>query len=333
MNNENLSSNGQSNAVSTDSDLLPIILSIWRRRKLVIIITAVFTVFALTISLILPPIYTARVSILPQPQNKNTEVLGKLASFTGASLGMETSYEQLYSEIVKSDRILDAVLKSQWKSYMSPDSIAMFDILDVSYSPEKSREMRLAEFKAKRKLREKIISMTRDKVTGYVVLKVNIERDPDLAADLANFLVDRLDVYLRNFHSHKAQRQREFIEDRLATVSKELKTAEAELSQFLENNRSYTSSPALMQRYAELEREVTAQTSIWVELRRQRETARIDEHKNLVSIDVLDRATPPVKRSRPQRGTMTIGGMILGLFTAIIFVLILDQFRSLKSNI
>jgi len=313
-------------------DLLPLFLTLWRRRLAILIVCGVFAVGTSLIALTLPSVFTAKVTMLPQRSNSGSDLLGKLASFSGAQFDSEKSFEQLYDEIIKSDRILDRVLEKKWQSIKSAEPISMYEILDLSAPQNNETGADVLGYKAKKKLRNKIINMTRDKVSGYMVLKASFDEDPELAANVANFVVEELDVYLRNFRSHKAKEQREYIEERIDAKVGELKKAEMALTAFMQNNRSYNTSPSLMRQYRELERDVTAHSSVWVELRRQEETARIEEHKNLVSIDVLDVATPPVRRSSPKRVSMVIGGTLLGFLWALVFILIQERFRNVAGR-
>ncbi len=132
-------------------------------------------------------------------------------------------------------------------------------------------------------------------------LKVSTPHDPYLAAKMANFLVDHLDIYNRSFRNTKAKQQGEYIAGRLAVVAAELKGAEDDLAGFESHNRGYRESPSLQRKHQALEREVQASSTTWIELRRQLELARVDQNKQSAVVDVLDRAVAPMQRSRPNR--------------------------------
>jgi len=176
------------------------------------------------------------------------------------------------------------------------------------------------------------LSFSRERLTGYMTLRVTIPKDPELAATLANFLAAALDEYNRDFHVDKAAEQRTFIEGRLEQVEQDLRASEADVTRFVQNNRAYQSSPTLMQKHGELQREVSAQTSIWVELRRQLELAKIDENKELVSIFILDDAAVPVKPSAPRRLVISCLALFFGGAFAVLLVLVREQLRSEKGR-
>ncbi len=145
-------------------------------------------------------------------------------------------------------------------------------------------------------------------------VSASIPRDPDLAAAIANFIVDELDVYNQAMRTRKAREHREFVDARLLEIAARLAEAESEQTKFQLDNVMYLSSPRLRQEYGMLERETQAQRAIWLQLRTDLESAKIEEHKEMTSIQVLDRAVAPVRRTSPVRTVFAlVGGLILAL--------------------
>ncbi len=246
---------------------------------------------------------------------------------TGTPMNGRSSYEGLYQEILRSDRILDQLLDRNWNSLNLGSEASLYAIFDLTEPTGDTPESRLSKFHMKQLLRNKVIVFHRSKLNGYMKLKVTIPEDPPLAAELANFLVKRLDEHNVQARTGKAGQQREFIGTRLESVEVELASAESNLTNFLKSNRKYSSSPVLVQQHGELARQVQALTSIWTELRRQLELARIDEQKESVSVDVLDYATIPVFRSKPDRISIILLGTLFGLMLGSFAVLMRQQWR------
>jgi uncharacterized protein involved in exopolysaccharide biosynthesis len=71
---------------------------------------------------------------------------------------------------------------------------------------------------------------------GVISVRVQ-ETDPQLAAEIANFYVTRLDQMITRFATTEASKQRAFIADRLAETERELRGAEEALRQFQETNK------------------------------------------------------------------------------------------------
>jgi uncharacterized protein involved in exopolysaccharide biosynthesis len=311
-------------------DLPALVDLLWRRRKLLVVVAAACGVLGAAFSFLIPPAYTAKVSLLPQRQTKAAELIGQFTGQSASAYGA-VSFEELYARIVKSDRVLDEAIARRWVTRAHPDSVTLFQFFGIRANGPDPRQDPAAVYRLKQALRTRVVEFTREKASGYMELRVTIGRDPQLAAALANFLVERLDAYNRLFRKAKASEQRTFVANRLEVVSGELTTAEKALAEYVSRNRAYASSPETRRLYDELAREVGAQTTVWTELRRQLELARIDENRELVSVDVLDRALPPTLRSRPHRSQFLVLGGFLGLVGAMAWVLARQQWRAWRT--
>jgi uncharacterized protein involved in exopolysaccharide biosynthesis len=300
---------------SNDQDVvidLPGILGwIWQRRMMLIAAGFAGAVLAVGISFVLTERFTATTTLVPQVPVERSGLIGRLASLTSFGSDLEGTNEILYGRILQSDRLLDKALERQWSIVGGSDSLSLYDVLGIERTvgqvDAEARE------RARRRLREKAVVFNRDPVSGFMKVRVTLPRNPDLAASLANYLVAELDRYNRTTRSQKAREHREFIEASLEQVADDLAAAENMLTQFLLNNKSYADSPRLLQQYNELDREFQAQRSIWVELKTQLETAKVDEHKETPSLYVLDAAESPLRRSFPDRLLFAFVGALLGV--------------------
>ena len=305
------------------SDLSLALRSVWRRRRLMGGLTALFAVAAAVIALCKPPIYSASVTLLPHNQISLGGTLGTFFDITGG-MGSGSDLEPYYSDIVMSDRVLDEVIARSWIERKGQEPRTLFEILRIKNGSQDGGVDRLARDKIKRKLRGDVIRFGSDRASGVMRLTCSLPRHPELAADLANFLVDRLGAYAVQNRRTKAGEQRQFVAGRLEEVRAELDSATAQLARFVQGNRLYAQSPVLQERYGQLVREVEAKTAIWTELRRQLEIARIDEEKSIVTLTILDYATPPVKKSGPFVSLYFAVGLLLGLIASFLVLLVLE---------
>ena len=313
--------------ISQEFSLANLFTTLWNGRWIILTLVILFTAGSIILALTLPQIYTAQVTMLPQGETNNVGLLGKIASMAGTPVGGGGSYEGLYQEILRSDQILDTLLDRRWDSLSIGENSSLYDIFELDKPSGEDQKSRLAEFRMKELLRYQVVSFQRNKINGYMKLKISVPEDPPLAAEIANFLVDKLDEHNRSFRIGKAREQKEFIQSRLATVETELSQAEGNLTEFLSSNQRYHSSPTLVQRHGELERQARAITSIWSELRRQLELARIDEQKQSVSVDILDIASVPVRRSKPDRPTIVVFGAFIGFMLSCLGVIARRQWQ------
>jgi len=303
----------------------------WRHRRFILVVTAIVFVAVLAYSFLLPPVYVAQVTLLPEPGAGQDGLLGSLASIVGPGATGGESREVLYGRIIESDRILDQALARRWSYADAATPVTLGQIYgEHAASAEDSAA---AVERLKTFLRTRVISFRKDKATGYMVLKVEAPGDGRFAAEFANFLVAQLDDFNRASSSRRAAEQHAFVTSRLAEVESRLHEAEEALTAFQNRNRGYANSPELMQRFGELSREVQAQTAVWVELRRQVESALIDMNKEQTSVDILDPAVPPVAPARPRHGLYGAAGLLIGFTIASILLVLRQRIRSILQTV
>ena len=118
--------------------------------------------------------------------------------------------------------------------------------------------------------------------------------------------------------------------------------SEEALKVFRDRNRRIENSPALQLEQERLSREVSVLTSVFITLKQQLETTKIDEVKNSDYIIVVDPPNLPLMKSKPNKRKILVFSFFLSL-AASFFVCILleflnhqkssDNFRKLKREI
>lgn len=256
------------------------------------------------------------------------------------------------------------------------------------------------------------ISVSRE---GAISVKVE-DKDPKLAADIANGYVTMLDRLFTRLGTTDASRQRAFIADRLDRTEKALRQAEEALRRFQENNKAiviqeqakgaleeaaqvkgqivaseaqleflrsfstegnpqvvaqrrqieelkrqlgqmqygrgmdlpaesanpgqprrefhlpFTKVPELGMELVRLTREVKFQETVFNLLTAQFEQAKIAEARDTPTVQVLDKAVPAERKSKPSvRLNMAIAGA-LSLFVAIFLAFILEYVKRIKQQ-
>ena len=83
--------------------------------------------------------------------------------------------------------------------------------------------------------------------------------------------------------------------------------------------------PALAAEYARLYLAVETQSTVYGMLSQQLEQAKIEEARNTPTVRILDRASPPLYKTRPKRKLNLVVGLALGCAFALIIVLVLDR--------
>ena len=94
----------------------------------------------------------------------------------------------------------------------------------------------------------------------------------------------------------------------------------------------FSEVPKLGLELARLTRDLKIQEAIFELLSSQYEQAKIQEAKDTPTIQILDRAIPPEKRSRPKRAMMVIFAGIASLFVGMIFVFVLEYLETTRKR-
>jgi capsule polysaccharide export protein KpsE/RkpR len=89
-------------------------------------------------------------------------------------------------------------------------------------------------FEARKKL-ARFTDIEEDKKSGVITLTVT-DYEPKMAAQIANAYVDELNRLAVDLNTSSAHRERQFLEERLATAKQDLASASAALSQFTSKN-------------------------------------------------------------------------------------------------
>ncbi|NLK22342.1 MAG: hypothetical protein GX308_09790 [Epulopiscium sp.] len=192
--------------------LRELIEALLRNKKLIAIITAVATAISVVVSLIMPPVYEARTTLLANPigsrQNKeitnSNDVLDTISQYPEMSL--ETYREQfLNSEIIQA-------------------TIKELDLRDGSNQPMKIRSFR-------EKVRVEVV-----KDTNLIRVYVS-DKDPELAAKIANTLDEKFIDFITAMTRRKGMQAVQAITDQLEAEKRALDKEAQKKRDYLMNSK------------------------------------------------------------------------------------------------
>ena len=119
-------------------------------------------------------------------------------------------------------------------------------------------------------------------------------------------------------------------------IENEIQTLEGRIEDFYwEQDKLFISLddvPDLTVQYGRLMREVMLQQKIMEFLLPQYEQAKIQEAKDTPTVQVLDEAVKPVKRSKPKRSFFVIFWAFTSVFATLFFILVVEYFEKLKKD-
>ena len=160
-------------------------------------------------------------------------------------------------------------------------------------------------------------SFTDDYSEGYYY-GVGTGTNSVLSADLANGFADAAINVWKELNYTEARKQREYIESQLPSVERDLRMAENAMKKFSLISPNAGSMQGV--EYVRLKRECDIQNATYVMLRKEYESVKLEESKQVDPFSVIEMAKVPIKPvARSVRLRFMIGlilGMGLGVFTA-----------------
>ena len=265
--------------------------------------------------------YNADISLYPAKRDLSNG-LGQFQALA-ANLGINSqNNDQSFNipDVVKSRRIASKAIERKW-SAVNGESIGLISLWGLNTSPwyslsEKEYNPTIVFEKAIKKF-EDHVKVYEDPISGLIKITTTFQ-DPIIAAEVANFIGNQVELYIQKENSAQSTKEKLFISDRLFIVKNELENAELELKSFKEKNRGYEDSPELLMFFSQLFREVEAKQQVYLTLQQQLELARINEVKQSPILHVLDYAVPPIRKSSPQNILFLISFFSLGLLFSVL---------------
>ncbi len=343
-------------------DVIELLAPVARHWKAVFATAIVAGAIGVGASYLVKPKFTATNVFLPpqQPQSSGASALASLGALSGLSLGSGSTknspdeFIALMQSATVSDRIIKKFdLKAQWEerfqidarkhllkqvniSAGKKDGLMHVDVTDTdpvraaAIANQYVEELRtltnglaVTEAQQRRMFFEHLLEETRDKLGaaqvaleagGYTAGALNAEPRSAaegyarIQAELTSARV-KLQVLRRTLAdgSSEAQTQQELVN----ALTSQLAKLESQ-----DQGQSHTSD------YINRYREFKYQETLFDLFARQYENARVDESREGALIQVLDKATPPERKSAPSRLRWgAIGAMLASLIAVIIFVI------------
>ena len=213
-------------------DLMELLTTLWRYKWLLILLPIFGIIGSYTAVQFLPVEYQSRVTFLQISGNGGSTDLGKfgaLASLAGVSLP-EKSSDMLTDKIevvLKSRGFAEQIVKEKellpiiFSDIYDPET-KTFDIVDPELGPPKPLDGAGAIMEALE------LGETDE---GAKFIEVSWD-DPVIAADLANYTLKALEIYLSQNTLTAGQKNLQFIEKQLGKAEKELRQGEEALRNF-----------------------------------------------------------------------------------------------------
>jgi tyrosine-protein kinase Etk/Wzc len=207
---------------SEELTLLDLARMIWRRWQFVAILCLSAAVLAFGVSKLLPKVYESTATLVVPKEGTGTGLAGLAASgllqqVPGLSIPSVPSF-------TPNRDLLVGVLKSRTLAQGVVERFGLRDRYGAHYLDDAIKTLKGAT----------TIAVSRE---GIISLKIE-DRDPALAAAVANHYVELLDQFIAQYGTGEAGRQRTFLTRQLARSRVDLDAAEQTLRRFQEQNRA-----------------------------------------------------------------------------------------------
>ncbi|MEE2708971.1 MAG: GNVR domain-containing protein [Gemmatimonadota bacterium] len=195
-------------------DYLQILLT---RRWMIFKVVFLAGVASIGISLLIPNTYTARATILPPEQGSSS---GLEALMGNSNIPVDMLGIPGISELSSSGDLFVEIILSRSLNELLVDQYNLVEVYEVDN-----------RFRAIEQLQASVSVSVEN--SGIISLSVD-DRDPNLAADLANTFINELDRFNKEKNMTGAKNTRLFVEKRLLDTRKDLEKALAALQAFQE---------------------------------------------------------------------------------------------------
>lgn len=331
-------------------DLIAILKTGWLNRKTLMLSGIVGGILGIIVSLVSLNVYTSSSLIVPD-NSQSTGVNGgiaSLASFAGINLvggGGEVLSLLMYPKLVRSIPFMQEVMNSN--IVHNGDSTKVLDyILDYANHPKSKIKQYtiglpkhiMKSFKSKPRntlstnLNHQVVVLTQDELDVYELLNEFIDIVPDIeegyvriscslydpvpAAQLTTLVSNLLQKKITELKIEKAKADLDFIEGRFDEAKANFLNKQIELAEYKDRNIGVNTEIAKIEE-KQLQDEYNLLYSIYIELSKNLENARIKVQENTPIFSIIQPAIVPSEKSSMSRKIQVILWTILGGFVGI----------------
>lgn len=283
-------------------NLLDLLIVLAKHKKMILSVTFAAALIAVGITLLMAKIYTGTAKILPPQQNQSSASallgqLGGLAGLAGGAMNIKNPAD-MYIAMLKSRTLNEKIVRR-------------FDLQQVYQAKTLTDTLTALEGSS-------TFSAGKD---GVISVEVS-DLEPKRAADMANAFIEELAKLMQNFALTDASQKRVFFEQQMKQAKDKLTDAEIHLDK----------TPNTSLQYLDAVRDLKYQEAIWEILAKQFEVAKLDEAKDFPLIQVLDKAIPPEKKSKPKRSLIVILATLVAFFLAVIWAFVREAMQRAKEQ-
>lgn len=332
-------------------DLSPEVLTrtLWHGRWRLLRIITLFAALGIGVSLLMQPEFVSEARIMPEMGGAAGDVLKRLASVAGFSgidmadnEGMDAIRPDLYPSVLQSTPfilyLIDQLVTVSNGQQMTVGAVLMPNEgirwwLRTLFSTDETTTRRTPKRPADRLEKLSVrqqqlvddigrrISARLDTRSGIITISAKMP-DANAAAAVAQLTMDYLTEYVTNYRTEKARLDLRFYSLRLNEAR--LRYQKAQLTVFRYNDQhrySVVVMQAATMEKQRIEAELSIAQTVYTELSRQFEQAKLKVQERTPVFKVLEPAQVPLKRVSPKRTIVGLVFAVVGLVLGVLYLL------------
>ena len=350
-------------------DIIALLQSIWKGKKLILKTGLVFMILGLFIAIFSQNEYTASTTIVPQSSSeKSGGSLGGLAALAGinlGSVGQQSSispqlYPQILTNISFQKELLETLItiegqdnKITYKEYYtnvySPSVLSSIKKYTIGLpgvligllksdknSNEKSKNndslpQITQDDKKLIELLLKQLSMVINDKDGYISLSTTMP-EARAAAEFTQKAQELLEQYVIDFKIEKSSSELDFIKNRYQEKEQEFQKIQQKLAVYTDRNQNVNSARAKMELML-LQSEYDLAYGVYSELAKQLETQQLKVKEDTPIFTIIEPVFVPLEKTGPNRSLILIIYIFLGFVLSIGYLLAKEPVQNIIKEI
>lgn len=330
----------------SEISFIEILNVLWKGKIYIFSLVTVFLLLSIFYVILATPLYRSSITLYSLNDSGQSGTMANMARQLGVfgNTGVLTTTYNI-PDVVKSRTLSEKILLHEWEIEGYDKKVSLvkyFDDIRGSKKPddlvteEDVREWNQDKLHSYGKfISRKRVSVSINPETNLITVSVDMEQ-PELARDIANFISLFVSNWVNENQKVSAQKNLEFINNRLVTAEKQLIQAENDLKTFKDNNRSIINSPDLQLELQRLQRQLLIKQEVYLTLVKQKEIVQIEENKDSDVVRIVDRAIKEKKQIKPNKKlSLAIGfllGISFGIFSLTSLYFMTDRYKKINLN-
>ncbi|MFC5409146.1 Wzz/FepE/Etk N-terminal domain-containing protein [Larkinella bovis] len=319
---------------------------LWRRRWRLLLIGGLFGLVGVAVALLTTPEYVSEARIVPEMNQSSGDMFRKLASaagFAGIDFGdaegLDAVRPDLYPNVLQSMPFILYLLerpvltKDGTRKTVSAILLEHRTVFGKGVSSEQTDAVRKGNARQPVRLTQEQqdllediqtrISARMDTRSGIITISAKMP-DPVAVAAVTQLAMDYLTQYVTTYRTGKVRQDLQFYTNRLNEARKRFETAQYNLYQYNDRHKYMIVQAATMEK-KQLEAELAISETVYSELAKQHEQAKIKVQERTPVFKVLEPPKIPLKRVSPRRTVLVFMYTMVGFMVGSLFLIIIGS--------